>query len=213
MRHQLGALALGHLSPSERIAVEAHLEGCELCRREAGELAGVADLLPLADPGRLDARPQPPPHLLERVFEKIRDEHELDRRRAKRRIGARVALGIAAAIVALVLIAAPFGPQGEVVTLASVLPGVTGEITLYERETSQWVELATDGLPVGKTYALWIRDRRTGERVRCGTFAITPGPLHIALYSSVARNDAAAVGVSELNGEIVMQAPLAAAVD
>jgi len=208
VHRQLGAYVLGQLSPSETVAVEAHLEGCAECRREADELAGVANLLPLANPERLGATISPPSDLLDRVFGRIAEERQLVRRRRKRGLLGRAGLGLAAALVALVLIVAPFGPQGEVVSLASVLPDVTGEVTLHELPTSQWVELETKGLPVGGTFAVWIQDRATGKRVLCGTFTVTPGPLHIALYSSVARDGAQAVGVSTLDGSVVMRAEL-----
>jgi hypothetical protein len=213
VRHLLGAFALGHASESEDAAVKAHLEGCEECRREAAELAGVSRLLPFADPERLDALPGPPPDLLERVFAQIRVERGLDRRRSRRRTASRLGLGIAAAIVALVLVAWPFGPDGEVVALASDRADVTGEVTLYDRDTSQRIELQAEGLPLGETFGLWIQDRRTGERIPCGTFIATPGSLRISLYSSVPRERAQSVGVSTLDGEDLLQAPLPAAHD
>ncbi len=208
VRMQLGAYALGQLAPPEAAAVEAHLEGCGDCRREAQDLAGVANLLPLADPERLGMTAPPPPDLLDRVFGRIAEEQKLVLRRKRRALLGRVGVGLAAAFVALILVVSPFGPRGEVVALASERPGVMGEVTLHSRDTSQWVELATQGLPVGEEFAMWVQDGATGERVRCGTFTVTPGPLHIALYSSVARVQARAVGVSTLDGEVVMQAAL-----
>lgn len=208
VRTQLGAYVLGQLSPSETAAVEAHLEGCGQCRREADELVGVADLLPLVNPERLGTTVSPPSDLLDRVFGRIAEERQLVRHRRRRAVFARAGIGVAAALVALALVVARFGPQGEVVALASELPDVTGEVTLHELPTSQWVELETKGLPVGETFAMWIQDRATGERVPCGTFTVTPGPLHIALYSSVARDGAQAVGVSTLDGQVVMRASL-----
>jgi anti-sigma factor RsiW len=208
VRTQLAAYVLGQLSSSEVAAVEAHLEGCRRCRLEAMELTGVADLLLLADPERLGAMASPPSNLLDKVFDRIAEERHLVRRRRRRTLLGKAALGVAAATVGLVLLVAPFGSDEEIVTLASELPGATGEITLHDRSTSQYVELSTTGLPVGQTFAMWVQDRATGERVRCGTFRVTPGPLHIALYSSVPRVRSEAVGVSGLDGVVVMEAPL-----
>jgi hypothetical protein len=160
------------------------------------------------DPERLGALPVPPRDLLEKVFGRISRERELDRRRRRRTFLGRAGLGLVAASIAVVLVLAPFGSEGELVALASDLPGVTGEVTLHARETSQWVQLETEGLAVGETFAMWVQDRATGENVRCGTFRVTPGRIHIALYSSVTRGRAAAVGVSTLDGEVVMQAEL-----
>jgi anti-sigma-K factor RskA len=208
VRSQLGAFVLGQLDPSEAVAVEAHLDGCDACRREADELASVARLLPMANLETLGAPAAPPGDLLDRVMERIGEERAFARRRRRRGTFARVGIGLAAALVAFVLITSPFGQSGEVVALASTVPGVTGEVTLHERGESQYVELETRGLPVGEEFALWVQDRTSGERIRCGIFRVTPGPLHIALYSSVAYDRARAVGVSSLEGEVVMQAAL-----
>ena len=54
-RLSLGAYALGDLPADERAALAAHLEGCPECRAELRELEGVAALLPLADPARIEA--------------------------------------------------------------------------------------------------------------------------------------------------------------
>lgn len=213
VRRQLGAFALEQLSPGETAAVQAHLEACRSCRTEAAELSRVADLLPLADVERLEAAPAPPPGLMDRVFQRIAQARDVDRRKRLRTIAMRVGLGVAAALVALIVSLGPFRSSGEVVTLASVSPGVTGEVTLHARETSQYVELDTQGLPVGEMFAMWVEDRQTGQRVPCGTFRVTPGHIHIALYSSVARDRAAEVGVSTLDGEVVMSAVLPPAED
>ena len=60
-RESLGAQALGQMPEEERAALEAHLEGCAECRAELESLAGVARLLPLADPERFGTAPAPPP--------------------------------------------------------------------------------------------------------------------------------------------------------
>jgi anti-sigma factor RsiW len=207
VRKQLGAYALGQLSPGEAAAVRAHLEGCSSCGSEAAEIERVAGLLPLADPDRLGSTPMPPEGLLDRVFDRIRDERMRSRRERRRKLATRAGLGLAAALIAVVVAIGPFRSSGEVVALAAP-PGVTGEVTLHGRETSQYVELRTQGLPVGEMFAMWIRDGRTDEPVRCGTFRVTPGHIHIALYSSVPRDHATEVGVSTLEGTVVMKAQL-----
>ena len=53
-RLSLGAYALGDLPPDERAAMSAHIEGCPECRAELRELEGVAALLTLADPARIE---------------------------------------------------------------------------------------------------------------------------------------------------------------
>src|SRR5215208_413502 len=92
-RERLGALALGQLSPEERAAIEAHLEGCAECRAEAEALAPMAAMLRRADPERLSPAPAPPPYLGDRSA----------RRRRRARIG--LGLGAAAAATAAVILA------------------------------------------------------------------------------------------------------------
>ena len=60
-RERLGAHVLGQLSDEERIATEAHLEGCPDCRAEANALSPMAAMLERADPDRLSPAPAPPP--------------------------------------------------------------------------------------------------------------------------------------------------------
>ena len=61
-RERLGAHVLGQLSDEERIATEAHLEGCPDCRAEANALSPMAAMLERADPDRLS-----PPRPLRRI--------------------------------------------------------------------------------------------------------------------------------------------------
>lgn len=213
VRRLLGAYALGHLDADEAARVQAHVDGCPSCRAEAEDLGRVARLLDLVDVERLEESAAPlPAGLFERVLEGIGRERAVAGRRRRRRFGLGIAAAVAMAVAILVVVAAPFGGSGEVVALTG-MPGVRGEITLHPRGPSQYVELLTEGLPVGETFAMWVRDGHTGERVRCGTFRVAPGTIHIALYSSVPRNRADEVGVSTLGGAVVMHAPLPPAED
>ncbi|MGH2785614.1 MAG: anti-sigma factor family protein, partial [Actinomycetota bacterium] len=54
-RELLGAYVLGHLATDERVALEAHVDGCSGCRAELDELRPVAGALPEADPAHLGA--------------------------------------------------------------------------------------------------------------------------------------------------------------
>ncbi|MGZ6641245.1 MAG: anti-sigma factor [Solirubrobacteraceae bacterium] len=101
------AYVLGALPDDELAAFAAHLEVCEVCRREVAELRPAADTLPLSAPPAA-----PPPELKDRIMATVRAEAELlaaagpeaDRppcaRRARRRIGL-AGLGLRPAAVAL----------------------------------------------------------------------------------------------------------------
>src|SRR6476646_2711379 len=95
-RESLGAHALGQLSAEESAALEAHLEGCPDCRAELESLAGVARLMPLADPERFGTAPTPPPALADRIATTISAE-----RRSERRRRARLGLALSGATAAV----------------------------------------------------------------------------------------------------------------
>src|ERR1700742_2919909 len=106
----LGAYALGDLPPDERAAVAAHLEGCDECRAELRSLEGVAALLPLADPDRIEApTARPPADLRARIeaqiaAESAREGRERRRRRFRLGVGGAVAAATVAAILAIAIL-------------------------------------------------------------------------------------------------------------
>src|SRR6478752_7047921 len=83
-RERLGAHVLGQLSDEERIATEAHLEGCPDCRAEANALSPMAAMLERADPDRLSPAPAPPPDLGDRIARRIAAERGVTGRRRLR---------------------------------------------------------------------------------------------------------------------------------
>ena len=211
VRPLLGAYVLGHLGDDDAAAVTAHLEGCPSCREEAAELAPVASLLPLAAPQTVGGPAAGPPAMLDGVFAGIERERR-ERGRARRHtLGARV--GIAAAAAALVVIVSmvalrpwePSDPGGEVVALVASDPGVLGEAVIHEDPRSTWVELTTSGLSVGETYAVWLEETGSGERSPMGTFTSVDGDLYISLYSTLPRDRAVSIGVSDPDGSVVMR--------
>jgi anti-sigma-K factor RskA len=203
VRHLLGAFALGHLDADEATAVRAHLERCEACRTEAEELAAVAAVLPTADPEHLGEPAAPPDDLLGSILQRI--ERERERSRAVRRrawvLRSVAAAAVVALVVAIAVVVLPSGepPSGEVVALTSRVEGARGEAVVHRDPESTWVELTTSGLEPGVEYAVWLEETRTGERARAGTFVGVTGDLYISLYSTLPRDDVAAVGVSSLD--------------
>ncbi|GAT66262.1 zf-HC2 domain-containing protein [Planomonospora sp. ID91781] len=90
VRMSLGVHALGALDPEEHAAVEAHLAGCEECRAEAEELAGVAGFLGRVSQEDVVQVASPPRAVLDRL---------LDARTRRRRRTARTLLAVAASVV------------------------------------------------------------------------------------------------------------------
>jgi predicted anti-sigma-YlaC factor YlaD len=209
VRPLLGAFVLGHLDPDQEAAVRAHLDGCAVCREEARELAPVAALLPLADPERLGAPPEPSREMLDQVLSRIEWERGSRRRARRRSVIGRV--GAAAAVLALIVVVGQMAlepsepPQGEVVALTAARPGVLGEAVIHEDPRSTWVEITTSGLSTGETYAVWFEEAGTGERSPLGTFVGVEGDLYISLYSPLPRDMVVSIGVSGRDGSTVME--------
>jgi anti-sigma-K factor RskA len=84
------AYVLGALSSQERLDFEAHLAGCEDCRRTVAEFAGIPGLLSRISPADLAEPVAVPETLLPRLLREVR------RRSRLRRVAA---LGAAAAVV------------------------------------------------------------------------------------------------------------------
>lgn len=96
---------LGALSPSERREFEAHLQTCARCRGAVAELTGMPALLAMVDPAdvaALDTRPPDPP-LRPELREQVLDRVRMRRRRSRWLTIA--AVGLAAALLAVALVA------------------------------------------------------------------------------------------------------------
>lgn len=90
-----GSYVLGALSPAEREQFERHLVGCPSCAEAVRGLAGLPGLLSRVDEQAVAAPPEPAPDtLLPRLVREVRRE---------RRRRARVATGLAAAAVGVVV--------------------------------------------------------------------------------------------------------------
>jgi hypothetical protein len=212
-REMLGAYVLRQLPRDDRVALEAHVDGCAACDAELQELRPVAEALPAADPAHLGARPAPPADLGDRVAARIRSARTS---KARRRWKVAVASLAAAAVVAVSTLAVsaalrPDRHDYEVFDFPVLPVGVVAKAFLYPPEEGTpgvevWLEV--DGLQPGASYAIWVERRSTGERVKCGTFEAVDGAAHVVLPSVVDRADTGAVGVSTVEGEFVMIAPV-----
>src|ERR1700742_4902984 len=127
-RLALGAYALGDLPADERAAISAHLEGCGECRAELREREGVAALLPLADPTRIEQPSvRPPADLGARIEAQIaaessREGRERRRRRFRLWLGGAPATAAVAAVLALIVLPVDSGENSpaQQVKFASV---------------------------------------------------------------------------------------------
>ena len=176
-RHSLGAYVLGDLPADERAAIAAHLEGCAECRAEARSLEGVAAILPLADPARIEAPvARPPADLGARIAATIEAEASANRGRRKRR-RLRLAFGgalaaTAVAAVLLVVVLAGGGSSGEPeqeISFAAVPQGVTIDATLEPHAFGTEIHMYVKGIRSGTLCRVFLRGP-DGKAYPAGSF-------------------------------------------
>jgi anti-sigma factor RsiW len=171
-RESLGAFALGQLPVEERAALEAHLDGCPECRAELESLAGVAQLLPLANPEHFGTAPAPPPALADRIAARIRGERRAQRRR-RWRMG--LALGGATAAAAAAMLAIFVLPGGssstpeQHVAFQSLPPGLQIDATLEPHAFGTEIHMYVKGAPSGTLCRVFVSGPH-GVRQSAGSF-------------------------------------------
>jgi putative zinc finger protein len=171
-RETLGAQALGQLPEGERAALEAHLDGCSECRAELDSLAGVARLLPLADPAHFSKAPAPPASLADRVAATIRAEKRAQRRR-RLRLGLSLSgatAAVAAAVLAIFVLpgGTATGPEQHV-AFGSLPPGLHIAATLEPHAYGTEIHMYVRGAPSGTLCRVFVRGPG-GVRQPAGTF-------------------------------------------
>jgi putative zinc finger protein len=184
-RESLGAYALGHLPPEERVSLEAHLEGCSECRAEAASLALVSRLLPHADPERFGPAPLPPAALGERIAARIGAERRRTRRR-QLRLGLGLGGATAAAAAVLAIFVLPGGGDGapaQHVSFGALPPGMKIGAKLEPRAFGTEIHVYVKGAPSGALCRVFLRGRN-GSRLSAGSFRYRWGDDSQAVLSS-----------------------------
>ena len=175
-RLSLGAYALGDLPPDERAALAAHIEGCPECRAELRELEGVAALLPLADPARIESPPvRPPADLGARIEAQIAAESAKEgrvKRRRRLRFGFGGAVAVAAVAALLAIVVLPIGGKSsptQEVKFALVPKGVSIHATLEPHAFGTEIKMYVDGVRSGTLCRVFLRDA-AGRTYSAGSF-------------------------------------------
>lgn len=175
-RLSLGAYALGDLSPDERASMSAHIEGCAECRAELRELEGVAALLPLADPARIEGpAPHPPADLGARIEAQIAAESAREgrvKRRRRLRFGFGGAVAVAAVAALLAIFILPIGGESspaQKVEFASVPNGISIKATLEPHAFGTEIQMYVKGMPSGTLCRVFLRDA-AGRTYSAGSF-------------------------------------------
>jgi putative zinc finger protein len=187
-RESLGAYTLGHLSPEERVKLEAHLDGCPDCRAEADSLGLVARLLPHADPQRFGPAPLPPVALGERIATQIGAEQRGNQRRRRFRLGLAMCGATAAlAAAALAIFILPPGGGGgaptQRVAFRSLPSGVKITATLTPQSYGTEISMYVSGIRSGTLCRVFLRTPG-GAAVSAGTFRYRWGGDSEAVLSS-----------------------------
>jgi hypothetical protein len=220
--HDDGAYVLGALSPTERLAFERHLPGCDHCTQSVRRLAGLPGLLGRLDAGVLeDPTPDEPlpdtllPSLVGRVA-----------RRRRRRTALAVGLAAAAAVVAAAVPvvvgqlddespsappapsavpALTMEPVGEVpvrasIALEEVTWGTRLDLTCTYDPTSVDYEL-----PPEADYELFVSTRR-GHTEQVGSWRSVGGKtMQLTAATASSRRDIASVEVRTRDGRVVLE--------
>jgi hypothetical protein len=195
----LGAYALGDLPADERAAVSAHPE----CREELRSLEGVAALLPLADPARIEQpAARPPADLGARIEAQIAAESSREdrvKRRRRLRFGFGGAVATAAVVAILALVILPVGGESspaQKVEFASLPNGMTIDATLEPHSFGTEIEMYVKGVRSGTLCRVFLRDAR-GRTYPAGSFRYRWGDDSEAkLSSALDISQAAEIGVN-----------------
>jgi anti-sigma factor RsiW len=217
IRELLGSYVLGHGSAEERLAVQAHLDGCGACRTELAELEPLVGALERVVLDHLDDAPAPPPGLGDAIFEAIRAEQELvDARTARAaprrgRVGLMVAaLSTAAALVVGLALGwqlspAPADLPREPVAVRSL--DVDVEVLEADVIPHTWgleIQVEAKGFDDGATYRAAVVDA-DGQLRPAGEFiGIGSDSFRCNLNSSVLRDDATGFEITDEQGEVVL---------
>ena len=222
--HDDAAYVLGALSPTERLAFERHLDGCDDCTRAVRELAGLPGLLGRVDASVLEAPTGDVP-LPDTLLPRLSRELRADRRRRRTRIGIALAGAAAAVIVPVVawqvagsnpesptpgagagpaVAAQRMSPVGEVPVRARLsMEQVTwgtrlGLTCTYEPESVEYP------LPPEVDYTLFVRTR-DGKSERVGSWRSVDGrTMHLNAGTATNRDDIASVEVRTTDGRVVL---------
>jgi hypothetical protein len=184
-KESLGAYALGQLPEQEKLALEAHLEGCAACRAEADSLLAVSRLLPHADPAHFGPAPQPPAELGRRIAATIGSERRTKRRRLRFGLGfSGTAAAAAAAVLAIFVLAGgeSGGPERDV-AFRSLPDGVKIGATLEPQAFGTEIHMYVKGISSGTLCRVYMRGP-DGRNVSAGTFRYRWGGDSAAVLSA-----------------------------
>lgn len=214
LRVDLGAYVLGQLDEESTARLEQHLDGCDRCTAELGELTPVAAALadlrvrPAASPG------EPPAALGDRVVGAVEQAARAERRTSWARtagiagVAAAVALVLSLGVQSLTDDPTPTNPAvrtvpTEAVSVRDEAPGVRASAALVNHTWGVEVKLRASGFEDGGRYRVDVLGS-DGDRFPAGEFVGTgTREMDCNLNSSVLRDQAAGFEVTDGDGRVV----------
>lgn len=213
--------------------MEAHLEDCAECRREAAELEGVVRLLrgaSLATSQPAVPSPRPASGLEDRIIERVRAASAVEGRPSAapagqsapiplsrpRRSTGRTLLALAAAFtffavglgVGWAVFRAPAGPPMEAIAFSVTPPGITADGDLIAHTWGTEADLVIIGLEQDERYVVTFV-ALDGREVDGGTFIGIPGRLVCKLNAAVLRPSVTRLLIRDSDGSEILSADLA----
>jgi predicted anti-sigma-YlaC factor YlaD len=206
--HWQGLIAIdlvGQLADADRVALDAHLDGCAACRREKDELAGLSRILPAADLDHLDV-PDVPRELESAVFERLHAQARHDRRvRRSRYVLGAVAAAVAVGALVLGLSATTGSPGTQRTVALGGRVGVQATAQLTKEPWGTAVRLRETGQAGDQILTVSMRTT-TGTWWEAGTYRTVNGhPVDVELACAVPLSKIGSIWVRNAAGRTVLQ--------
>lgn len=209
----LASLALGALPPEQRLAVQAHVDGCPTCAAALSQHRAVVDLLDRADVGRLGEESHTPVGLDRRVIDAVTHDQTRQRRRARTVRGLLVAaaLVLVAGVGGVALTITREAPADSVVVVLSGAPSgqvlPDGTATVQARPWGTAIDLDVSVSEIGEEYRVWLATA-DGSRTPAGTFTGQDHRVTVSLASALATRRAATLGISTASADPLVEIAL-----
>jgi len=205
--HWHGLLALevvGQLVEEDRLALSAHLDGCQNCRDERSGLAGLVGILPAADPDHISGH-DVPFELQSAVFNRLRtDAHRLQHRRGARFVLGGVAAAVAVAALVFGLVNSTSAPRTGYTVALSGAAGVNATARLTSEPWGTAVHLQETGQRGDQVLTVSMRSAN-GSWWAAGTYrTVTGHAVGVDLACGVPASKISSIWVRTKAGRTVL---------